>query len=711
MTTVASSKQPRSASVATLAPATIRASFLRSLLICLTLAAGTSACYWRVQFFPFSTFDDPQYVEHVRIVSGLSWSNVVWAFTNVHFANWHPLTSISFMLDRQLWGANSRPYHLENVALHVASTMLLFLVLQQMTGFTWRSAIVAALFGLHPLRVESVAWVAERKDVLSGFFWIATLGAYTSYARRPTRLRHLFTLLLFVLGLLSKPMVVTLPVVLFLLDYWPLQRLNFSPNLWRSFTTAPGKSILLEKLPFFFFSLISAVATVLAQKSGGAVASTYAAPIVLRVENTIVSYAAYLWKTLWPINLAALYPLPESYPIWKILLALAVLAACTFAVIRWGGSRRYLVVGWGWYVVTLLPVIGLVQVGSQAMADRYSYIPLIGIVIAVVWAVADFIQTRPSYRLPTVALTIVCALILAQRTYAQTHFWSDSKLLFERVVEVDPNSAVAQYNLGNAYYNQERFDDAIRCYRKSLEIWPDYIDTYNTIGLAYAAKGDTDGAMGAFAEALRLMPDFPAAHNNVASVLIIRKDFVGAEAHLREALRLEPLHWEAHLNLGRVLLVKRQPAEAEYHIREAVKLNSHDSRGHYELAKLLHMKGELAAAMAEYRAAVRENADSPAANNLAWILSTHPDAQYRNGREAVRLAQRLNSLPEKRSEASLDTLAAAYAEAKAFPQAQQTASEALELARKNGRAQLAQEIAGRLELYQQNLPYRDLSLK
>ncbi|MEA2735541.1 MAG: protein O-mannosyl-transferase, partial [Humisphaera sp.] len=667
---------------------------------------------------PFSTYDDPGYVDESHVRNGLTPANVAWAFTSVHFANWHPLTSLSFMLDRELWPGNARAYHLLSILGHTANGVLLFLVLRSMTGATWRSALVAGLFALHPLRVESVAWIAERKDVLSGFFWILAIGAYTRYARSsPHGLRgprssraapwYAATIVLFALGLMCKPMVVTLPLVLLLLDYWPLRRSE----------TTSWRKLIVEKTPLLALSAASAVVTMLAQGSGGAVASAESAPMSLRLGNATVAYALYLWKTLWPIDLAALYPLADRIDAWKVASAAAVLVAITFVVIRRRRSSPYLVTGWLWFLGTLVPVIGIVQVGSQALADRYTYLPLIGVAIMIAWGVGELLQramasprSPRSARVARACVAIGCVavlMLLAVRARHQTHYWADSELLFARVVAIAPDNPIAQFNLGNAYAHKRRFDEAIGCYQRAIELDPGYVGTYNALGMAQLGKNDRAAALAAFREAIRLDPDNADVHNRIGSILILENDLAGAERHVQEALRLEPRYAAALYNLALIERRRGNTAEAERRLNESIRLNGADPAPHHALAQVLHARGDLPGAIAQYRLAVHFDAASPARNNLAWILATTPDAGLRNGPEAVRLAASLRAGATGESPEVLDTLAAAYAEAGDFARAVETAQAAADRATKAGNAKLEQEIRARLALYAEKRAYRE----
>jgi len=452
-------------------------------LICLFLVVSTCAVYLQVGDHQFLSFDDDVYVtNNPHVVDGLTGDNVVWAFSSVEAANWHPVTWLSHMADAQVFGMNPRGHHLTNVVIHALSALLLLLFLFQVTGSLWKSSFVAFMFALHPLHVESVAWVAERKDVLSAFFWLSTLLFYSKYASKKSVAMYLLSLLFFVMGLMSKPMTVTLPVVMLLLDYWPLHRYDI-PGPDRGL--AKAVALVKEKIPFFIGSIVSAFLTLYAQHEGGAIRDLDFVSPAMRIENAVVSYVNYLGKTVWPHDLAVFYPLPSFIPLWQAIGSLVVLLLVTAAAI--GARRRYpyLMVGWFWYLITLLPVIGLVQVGGQSMADRYSYLPLIGIFIMVAWWVPD-LAAGMKYR-ANIIVVLACAAILmsAELTWIQLAYWQDSISLFRHTIQVTSGNSKINYNLGVVYDQKGRTAEAMQCYNESLRINPDDYKSINNIGNHY----------------------------------------------------------------------------------------------------------------------------------------------------------------------------------------------------------------------------------
>jgi tetratricopeptide (TPR) repeat protein len=525
-----------------------------TLLLCLGLLLGTFAVFGQVLRHEFINYDDPTYVTgNPNVYVGLTLEGVAWAFTSNYSSNWHPLTWISHMLDCQFFGLKPWGHHLSSLLLHAINTLLVFLVLKRMTGATWRSAVVAALFAWHPLHVESVAWVAERKDVLSATFWMLTLWAYLRYAQKPEPGRYLLCLLFFMLGLLSKPMVVTLPFVLLLLDYWPLGR-SFGSGMAQQ--PVSGRRLLLEKLPFFLLATASSVVTFLAQKSGGAVASLETLTLSQRAANALISYARYLRKIVWPSDLAMVYPLPDFWPAPQIIGAMLFLLAVTTAVVVCRKSRPYLMVGWFWFLGTLVPVIGLVQVGFQSLADRYTYLPSIGIFILLVWGMADLAGRWPQRRLILGRMTALILTACFTLTWFQLRLWQNSVTLFSHALAVTTGNFVAHNNLGSALDKLGRSDEALVHFKAALEIRPRDPETLYNIGLLLARQDKVHSAEAYYQEALR---DYAHGHYLVALAAAEAGKFETAIAWYREALRLKPDAQEALRNLAWILATNPKP--------------------------------------------------------------------------------------------------------------------------------------------------------
>ncbi|HMC25476.1 MAG TPA: tetratricopeptide repeat protein [Candidatus Udaeobacter sp.] len=507
--------------------------------VCICLAVLTWIVFGQTLWHDFINYDDPRYVyENTKITSGLSVSGIAWAFTHIHSMNWHPLTTISHMLDCQLYALRPGWHHFTNVLLHTIAVLLLFLALQQMTGAFWQSAFVAAVFAIHPLRVESVAWIAERKDVLSGVFFMLMLLAYVHYVRSPSVRRYLVVVFVLACGLMSKPMLVTLPFVLLLLDYWPLDRIR-----------GQLRRRMLEKIPLIALSAISSVATFVAQK--GAVGWTEQLPILERIDNAVVSYVLYIWQMLWPLRLAVFYPHPENrLPLWEIICSLLFLISISVVAIALRKQRPYLITGWFWYLGMLVPVIGLVQVGWQGRADRYTYLPQIGLYIAVTWAAADLTALwRHRRAIVSTAATLAVGL-LSLRAWAQTSYWRDSETLFKHALAVTTNNDVAENNLGIVYLQQAKLDKAISLLQAAVNLRPDNTPAHENLAKALLQKGEVADALIHYQKLLELQPNNIEVHNIVGTVLIQHGRIREGVEEWQNVLAIQPDNGNALSNLA-----------------------------------------------------------------------------------------------------------------------------------------------------------------
>jgi protein O-mannosyl-transferase len=748
-------------------------------LICLGLGLVTLLLYLPSLRQGFLPYDDQQYVtENRQVQSGLNSQGLTWAF-GYHAGNWHPLTWLSHMLDCDLYGLKPAGHHLTNVVLHVTCTLLLFLLWQRLTGALWRSALVAAFFGWHPLHVESVAWVAERKDVLCAWFWMLTLLAYASYAQK-LQIRgrspeaaggrlaaskyYWLTLLCFGLALLSKPMAVTLPFVLLLLDFWPLKRFTIDDlrlAIW---------PLVREKLPFFALSGAACALTLAAQQV--AIVSTAGLPISQRITHALVSYVHYLVAAFAPRHLSIYYPYETNPPTGQIVLAGVLLLLISVVAIRCARQRPYFIIGWLWYIGTLVPVIGLAQVGDQAWADRYTYIPLIGIFVAVVWVVAEMLLNRWALR----TLTIATGAALLITTTRQLGYWKDTRTLFEHAARVTPNNfmaitmlgsllaqegkleeaienyhralkqkptyAEAYFFLGNALDQQGKLDDAIAAYQQALRFKPLQEQTHMLLGVALArqqkfaearthyqavlklnpesaeahnnlarifhTEGRLDDAIAHYSAALALNPELAQAHNNLGILLLQKGDLAGGTDHLRTALRLDPANRETQYNLALALNQQAQWSEAAELFGKTVAADSADANAHYQFAIALAHLNRTREAMSRYASSLLLQPDQAnALDGLAWILATASVPEFRNGPEAVRMAERACQLTDHYDPAKLLTLAAAYAEVGRFADASATAERAQELATRSGKLELAAQCQRLRERFTAGLPWRD----
>ena len=734
-------------------------------LIYFGLGLVTLCLYLPALHHGFVEYDDQQYVtENPRVQAGLTWTGFVWAF-GFHAGNWHPLAWVSHMLDCQIYGARAGGHHLTNVLLHVASTLLLFSVLNRMTDATWRSAAVAALFAWHPLHVESVAWVSERKDVLCAFFWMLTLLLYVRYASQPSIARYLLALGSFVLCLMAKPMGVTLPFVLLLLDYWPLNRFTIYDLRFTIFR------LVREKIPFLILSLAACVLTLRAQEI--AIVSTAGLTVSQRIVHMLAAYNHYLTAMFVPGHLAVYYPYQIHLPTLTIVCAVIVLGLATLLAIKNLRRRPYIMVGWLWYLGTLVPVIGLVQVGDQAWADRYTYLPLVGLFVAMVWFAFEIIQSRVFLQIASVIL----AVVLITATSRQLGYWQNTRTLFEHASQVTPNNYMAITMLGSllaqehkydeamAYYRtalhyqptfpeahffmgaaldeQGKLDEAVAEYQKALWFKPTQEQTHIFMGIALAKQKKYDEATAHYTAALKLNPDSAVAQNNLARILHTRGKLDEAVEHYQAALEIDPKLALAHNNLGILLIQRGKLTEGTVQLREAMRLNPTNSetqlnlafalneqqrwpeaedllskivrgdlpdpKAHYEFAvALAHLK-RTREAMSQYASALLMQPDYPdALDGLAWILSTDANPDFRNGIQAVNMAGRACELTGRRDPEKLKTLAAAYAETGRFEEAMNTLRTAKDLAAKANRQELVKECSLMLEHFQRSEPWRGL---
>jgi len=680
------------------------------LLVCLFLVIAILFVYWQVRNFSFVNYDDGQYVTENRYVQdGLTLKSIAWAFTTVHMSNWHPLTWISHMLDYQLYGMSPGQHHLTNVLFHILNTLLLFLVFRRMTGELWKSGFVAALFALHPLHTESVAWVAERKDVLSTFFWILTIWCYARYVEHSERDRYLLMVLFFILGLLAKPMLVTLPFIMLLFDYWPLNRFEFGSSGDSSYPIQKSFNfgLILEKIPLFILSTASCVVTYFAQKSGGAVNSLDVMKLNVRIANAILSYTNYIVKMIWPYKLAVLYPYPEAIPFWEVTRACLVLVFISLLSIGLIKKSPYFAVGWFWFLGALVPVIGLVQVGLQSMADRYTYVPLIGLSIIIAWGASDILAGFRHKRIIFAIFTIFVTLAIMISTWFQVARWENSITLFENAVDVTKNNYVAHHKLGEALAVRGETDKAISHYSESLRIKPDFIPSHLNIGLILREKHKINEAIEHLSMVLQAKPNHAEAYYELGVTLEKQGNFDAAVKYYYEALRIKPRFAKGHNKLGIIMALQKKDKEAIFHLYKAIRIDSHYADAYCNLGIIYANQRNIENAILHFKKALYLNPNmAQALYNLSWILASCEDERFRNGEKAVKLAERLFKITQNNQPLALDALAAAYAEAGKFDEAVTVAKKALELALKQGSNELVLGLKKRLRLYQDGCPYR-----
>jgi tetratricopeptide (TPR) repeat protein len=725
--------------------------------ICVLLAVAVFMVFGQTLRYGFVNFDDDGYFSsNYHVKAGLTWSGVSWAFRTGYASNWHPLTWLSLMLDVELFGTGPSGPHLTNLILHAANAMLLFLLLKRLTGTLWPSAFVAVLFAIHPLHVESVAWVSERKDVLSGLFFMLTLLMYARYAQNCAKSQvsgvrwlgsrdYWLAVLFFALGLMSKPMLVTLPFVLLLLDYWPLGRVTSDKwRVTRFLIPVPQLSslnhLLLEKLPFLLLSTASCVATVIAQRE--AIKSMIVLPFTLRLNNALVSVVTYITQMVWPANLAAFYPYRFDTPAWQITGAGVLLLFITVLAFRTAQRFPYFLVGWLWYLGMLVPVIGLVQVGGQAHADRYTYLPQIGLYLVIVWVIRDWTAgwrwRRPALGMAAfsvVAVLMVCSL-------KQTAYWQSDESLwthalactsenytahnnlgyvlvaqgqpaeaikhYQEALAINPNYSEVINNLGTALLNQGRLDEAAKYYHRALEIYPDFAEAYNNLGILLTKQGQTVEAIEQYRKAIELNPSRAEFYNNLGNLLSKQGRTDEAIEQFQKALEVAPDNAKVRFNLANILTAKGRWDEAIEQYQQALKQMPDSIHAHYQLGLALQSRSKFAAAITQFQKVLElDPKHVTARNNLAWLLATCPENSLRDGKKAAELAQQAVQLSGGKSPEILDTLAAAYAEAGRFPEAVATAQRALDLSAVQNNKPLAEVIQNQLKLYEANSPYHE----
>jgi cytochrome c-type biogenesis protein CcmH/NrfG len=580
----------------------------KDIIICLFLASLTFLLFWDLTDHQFIIVDDNVYItNNSHVQSGLNRESFKWAFTTTRAEFWHPLTWLSYMLDTQLFGLNPGGYLFTNLLLHVLNSILLFFILTKMTGATWQSAFVAALFALHPLHVESVAWIAGRKDVLSTLFWMLTMGFYMYYVKRPGPLRYLVVCIFFVLGLMAKPMLVTLPFVLLLLDAWPLERLNFQTSPKALISSLIRLSA--EKIPLLVISAAASAMAFMVQKSSGGLVSSNHYPIAERIANAILSYMAYIGKMIWPLNLAVFYPFPKDISVMLIAGFLLALILISVLAIRWARQYPFFIVGWLWYLGTLLPVIGLIKIGDFGMADRYTYIPLTGLFIIIAWGIPEICANFRLKKSILSAAAIITLVGLSIVTFSQVRYWASSIALFQHALRVTDNNFFAHFALGHVYAKQGRSDLSIANFKEAVRINPTIAILHNDLGRALATQGKYKEAKKKLNDALDIKPDFPEAHYNMANVLVVQQNYHKAIYHFSEAIRLYPNLIAGQRKIieynlveyEKIILSLQDPGKIDQKIRrclEILKKNPGDYGTLRKLAIAYSIKGDFDEALA-----------------------------------------------------------------------------------------------------------------
>jgi tetratricopeptide (TPR) repeat protein len=621
------------------------------LLIVLTLIT-----YWQVKNYAFINYDDDKYItENRHVITGLKLDNIKWAFQSTYASNWHPLAWLSLMVDAQLFGLNAGYYHLTNLFLHILNTLLLLLILYKMTGALGRSTLVAALFALHPLHIESVAWVTERKDVLSMFFMLLTLWAYIHYIQKPDYKRYSLIFVAFALGLMTKPILVTLPFVLLLLDYWPLQRFSLrnEKNIDSVLTTKTAAALIYEKIPLFFLTGLSIALTIIAQRAE--IEFMQSIPALLRVENALVAYCGYIFKMIWPVSLGVLYPHSAYIPLWKVSVSAILLATVSGIAIYTIKKMPYIAVGWFWYLGTMVPVIGIVQVGVQSMADRYTYIPLIGLFIILAWFLSDALEKIPYKKYIIATVSAVIVLLLVTLSWSQLKYWKNSHELLTHTLEVtrdnytmhcnlavllagqgdskaaefhylealkiNPDDKDTNINFGNLLVRQGRLDEAIERYINAIKSKPNFAKAYNNLGIAYVQRGDRQKAIEQFSTAVKINPSYLDAQNNLKMALLQKQ--VKESASTKQSADSEDIStFSGQMMVGTSLMKKGDLDGAIKHFQEALKIEPENINAHVSMGLALGYKRNFDGAISHFRTAIKINPRIPEIyNSLAVALA------------------------------------------------------------------------------------------
>jgi tetratricopeptide (TPR) repeat protein len=597
------------------------------LSVCFLLLLVSFAVYYQVGHFDFNNFDDDVYVlENKYVRSGLTAENISWSFSfqEKEETYWHPLTWISHMLDVELHGMDPGRHHLTNLLFHAFNTLLLFLILYRMTGALGRSAVVAALFVLHPINVESVAWIAERKNVLSTFFWMLTLLAYAVYHERPGTVRYLTVLFVFSLGLLAKPMLVTLPFVLMLLDYWPLKRIGFQPPIRDSFGLA--FRLILEKVPMLILSGLSVYFSATSIKRIGFEITFQSVSLMLRIENALVSYLKYIGKLVWPTNLTVFYPYPDRIPLWQVFGALVVLIAISVGVIRAFRKYPYLGVGWLWFLGTLTPVIGLIQAGLwPQMADRWAYVPFIGLFIMIAWGGAELLSRWRPKRFWVTVGAVVLLVALVVTSHKQAGYWANSVTLFGHALKVTKNNAAIHNNMAIILTERGRYDEAIYHANAAIDLLPDNPFVYNNLGYALLKSHQYQAAIRNFTIAIKLYPGYTRAYVNLSHAFMMIENFDAAISNYRMALDLAPDRKDILNDLANLMIAQGRFTEALSYYARALDLDAGDPDIYNNMGVVLIHQGRLNEAVRHFKLALKLKPDFTAASeNLDKALRKQP---------------------------------------------------------------------------------------
>ncbi len=682
--------------------------------ITVTLILATLVAYEPVRRNSFVEYDDNDYiVNNPLVTSGITLESLGKAFTQPHFFMWHPLTTISHMLDYQLFGLNPLGHHLVSLLFHIVNALLLFWILNSLTGTMWLNAFIAAVFALHPVQVESVAWAAERKTVISGLFWLLTMAAYIRYAKQPGFGRYLAVLLVFGLCIMTKPVVVTLPFALLLLDYWPLERVR-----WGQKNKSVAKIILnqkstgwlvAEKIPLLGMSAFLSVMTFVAQRQGGVVPTLERMPMDYRIANMFLSYIRYIGKLIWPSNLAVCYPHPHVTfsNLWAIACAILFIAITVVIVYYIGRRRKYAAVGWLWFVGTLVPVIGLVQSGAQAMANRYMYIPMLGLLIIVGWGIKDYIDKQPKARIAAIILAGAALFSLLVLTRMQVKHWQNTLTLFEYTLNVTGDNPVAENGYGAALFNAGRLEEAQPHLRKAVRLAPAFPAAIANLAKVYMEQGNYNETVACLDEIIKHNEGTADTYYNMGTALSLLQRYDEAIKYFKKALELNPNDPDTHKRMGIVLLVMGRNNEAIARLNDSLRIKSNQVEVYTNLGTAYSQLGQYEKAIQNWTKALELQPNSvDVLNNMGLALAAFGNVTAEKANQAIAYAHRACELTGYNNAEYLDTLGVAMAAAGKFEEAKTIAAQALNIAKTSGQEKLAGEIGNRIKLYEAGQPYR-----
>jgi protein O-mannosyl-transferase len=691
------------------------------LLIIAALVTATLVAYEPIRHNSFITvYDDPAYItDNPQVTSGITWKSLGEAFTKPHFFMWHPLTTISHMLDCEIFGLNPAGHHFTSLLLHILNTLLLFYILNSISGTLWLSAFIAGVFALHPVQVESVAWAAERKTVMSGLFWLLTTVAYIHYARQPGFGRYIAVLLVFGLCIMTKPVVVTLPFALLLLDYWPLERIgeqnkaNRHPSRISNLVFQKGSigRLIAEKIPLAVMSVFLSIMTFISQKQGGVVPTLDRMSMDYRLANMFLSYIRYIGKLIWPSGLAICYPHPlaKLSDVRVIICAILFISLTVVIVYYIGRRKKYAVFGWLWYVGTLVPVIGLVQSGAQAMANRYMYIPMLGLLIIVGWGAKDFIGKYPRAKIAAIILGAVVLSSLLALTRMQVRHWENSLTLFEYTLNATKNNPVAENSYGVALFNLGRMEEAEPHLRKAVRLAPAFVAAITNLAKVYMEEGKYNEAVENLSVIIKHNEATADTYYTLATVLSLQNKFDEAIKSFKKALELNPNDPDTYKRLGIVLLVTGRNNGAIMYLNESLRIRPNQVEVYTNLGTAYSQLGQYETAIKNWVKALELQPNSvDVINSMGWLFATSGDVTAEKANQAIGYARRACELTGYNNAEYLDTLGAAFAAAGKFEEAKTTAGKALSIATASGQEKLAGEIENRIKLYETGRPYRQI---